>query len=108
MSLPPRGNSPFYAKRPVAQFEQLTRDASVAEIKDRDAKLRALVLVEYAAAGASGLAPDECAERLGLSKNKQSIRATTSALKIEGLLERTGERRATLGGGKAFVLRSVR
>lgn len=75
---------------------------SAAELEARDTGLREIVLAEYAKVGATGLAPDECAERLGLAR--QTARATTSALKLEGLLVRTGERRATGVGGKAYVL----
>ena len=67
------------------------------------ARTRALCLAALAEIGPAGGTADEVAGRLGLPV--LTVRPRCTELRQLGLVERTGERRATASGSGAYVLR---
>lgn len=95
---------PTYPDRPGYKQHTTSKDAADA-MEPRAPGLRDRALAALRAAGASGLTPDEVAERMGCTV--LAIRPRITELKLAELIVKTGERRANISGAKADVWRAV-
>lgn len=92
----------IYPDSPGFKEPTTARDAAVL-IKRRAPELRGRVLAAIAAAGPTGLTPDEAAEKVG--QTVLAVRPRVTELKELKQIERTGGRRANASGALAHCWR---
>lgn len=93
-----------YPDRPGFKAGGTSEEA--ARVVDRNLNERqAAVMREIRAAGADGLTPDECADRLGVEITATRPRFTELGPKHKNMIEKTGQRRPNKSGLMAAAYR---